>query len=431
MGRIIVIEDNIIYSDFVCRLLENKGYQSVATFTCNGARKLFAKMQEDDIVLADMRLPDGDGIALLEELRKQGRNNPYIVMTDYDEVPTAVRSMKLGAEDYIPKKLIEDNLFPLLKTLRKRMEHHETPIFERQSAAFREIDHKIKLVANTNMNVLILGESGTGKEHIAEKIHARSKRADKPFIPVDCGLLSKELAASDLFGHEKGAFTGAESKKQGFWEEAAGGTLFLDEIGNLPPEVQQMLLRALEAKMYRPTGGSKDKKADVRIIAATNEDLQAAIVEKRFRADFYQRLKEYTLHIPPLRECREDIMPLANFFLQLANDEFEKQVKGFDAEARKQLLAYTWGGNVRELKRVVRMAVLHTEGDKITADALEFDEMPSVTDASLALEDMEKKQIIHALEQAKGNRTMAAALLGIGRTTLYNKIRLYGIKYKE
>ena len=428
MGQLIVIEDNIIYSDFVCRLLENKGFCCVATSTCNGARKLFAKMQEDDIVLADMRLPDGDGIALLEELRKQGRNNPYIVMTDYDEVPTAVRSMKLGAEDYIPKKLIEDNLFPLLKTLRKRMERHETPIYERQSAAFREIDHKIKLVATTNMSVLILGESGTGKEHIAEKIHARSKRAGKPFIAVDCGLLSKELAASELFGHEKGAFTGAESKKQGFWEEAAGGTLFLDEIGNLPPEVQQMLLRALEAKRYRPTGGSKDKKADVRIIAATNEDLQTAIAEKRFRADLYQRLKEYTLHIPPLRECKEDIMPLADFFRQLANEEFEKQVKGFDAEARKRMLAYTWGGNVRELKSVVRMAVLHTDGDTVTADVLEFDEMPLASDAPLEMDDMEKKQIIHALEQAKGNRTLAAALLGIGRTTLYNKMKAYGIE---
>ena len=428
MGRIIVIEDNIIYSDFVCRLLENKGYQSVATSTCNGARKLFAKMQEDDIVLADMRLPDGDGIALLEELRKQGRNNPYIVMTDYDEVPTAVRSMKQGAEDYIPKKLIETNLFPLLKTLQKRLERHDTPIHERQSTAFREIYRKIKLVAPTNMSVLILGESGTGKEHIAEKIHARSKRAAGPFVAVDCGLLSKELASSTLFGHEKGAFTGAESKKQGFWEEAAGGTLFLDEIGNLPPEVQQMLLRALEAKRYRPTGGSKDKRADVRIIAATNEDLQAAIAEKRFRADLYQRLKEYTIQIPPLRECKDDILPLADFFLNLANEEFEKQVKVFETEARKQLLAYTWVGNVRELKRVVRMAVLHTEGDTVMADTLEFDEIPIADDASLALDDMEKKQIIHALEQAKGNRKLAAALLGIGRTTLYNKMKAYGIE---
>ena len=431
MGRIIVVEDNIIYSDFVCRLLESKGYPSVSTSTCDGARKLFAKMREDDIILADLRLNDGDGIALLEELRKQGGNNPYIVMTDYDEVPTAVRSMKSGAEDYIPKKLIEANLLPLLKTLRKRMERHETPIYERQSAAFREIDHKIRLVAPTNMSVLILGESGTGKEHIAEKIHARSKRSDKPFVAVDCGLLSKELASSALFGHEKGAFTGAESKKQGFWEEAAGGTLFLDEIGNLPPEVQQMLLRALEAKRYRPTGGSKDKRANVRIIAATNEDLQTAIAEKRFRADLYQRLKEYTIQIPPLRECKDDILPLADFFLKLANEELDRQVKGFEAEARKQLLAYTWGGNVRELKRVVRMAVLHTEGDTVMADTLEFDEMPIADDASLTLNDMEKKQIIHALEQAKGNRTLAATLLGIGRTTLYNKIRLYGIKYKE
>lgn len=181
-------------------------------------------------------------------------------MTDYDEVPTAVRSMKLGAEDYIPKRLIEGNLFPLLKILQKKMERKDTPIHERQSAAFREIDRKIRLVAPTNMSVLILGESGTGKEHIAGKIHVRSKRAGKPFVSVDCGLLSKELAASALFGHEKGAFTGAESRKQGFWEEADGGTLFLDEIGNLSTEVQQMLLRALESKWYRPMGGNKDKR---------------------------------------------------------------------------------------------------------------------------------------------------------------------------
>ena len=431
MGKIIVIEDNTIFADYVCRLLATKGFQSISTFNCNGARNLFAKMQEDDIVLADMRLPDGDGIALLEELRKQGRHNPYIVMTEHGEIPIAVRSLKLGAEDFIPKDLLEMNLPPLLRSLQKRMKRQDAPILERTSGAFKKIYDKIRLVAPTNMSVLILGESGTGKEHIAEKIHARSKRAGKPFVAVDCGLLSKELAASELFGHEKGAFTGAESKKQGFWEEAAGGTLFLDEIGNLPPEVQQMLLRALEAKRYRPTGGSKDKKADVRIIAATNEDLQAAIAEKRFRADLYQRLKEYTIQIPPLRECREDILPLADFFLQLANDEFEKQVKGFDEEARKRLLAYTWGGNVRELKRVVRMAVLHTEGDTVTAEVLEFDEMPLAADASLSLSDMEKTRILRALEQAKGNRTLAAALLGIGRTTLYNKIRLYGIKYKE
>ena len=204
--------------------------------------------------------------------------------------------------------------------------------------------------------------------------------------------------------------------------------MFLDEIGNLPPEVQQMLLRAVEAKRYRHTGGSKDKRADVRIIAVTNEDLQAAIAEKRFRQDLVHRIKEYTLNIPPLRECREDIMSLADFFLKLSNEEQDRQVKGFDTEARKRLLAYAWGGNVRELKRVVRMAVLHTEGDTVMADALEFDEMPSATDASFSLSDMEKTRILRALERAKGNRTLAAELLGIGRTTLYNKMKAYGIE---
>lgn len=428
MGRIIVIEDNPIFADYVCRLLASKGFQSISTFNCNGARKQFAKMRGDDIVLADMRLPDGDGIALLEELRKQGRNNPYIVMTEHGDIPIAVRSLKLGAEDFIPKNLLEMNLPPLLRSLQKRAEQQDTPILERTSEAFRKIYNKIRLVAPTNMSVLILGESGTGKEHIAEKIHARSKRSGNPFKPVDCGLLPKELAASELFGHEKGAFTGADSKRQGVWEDSNGGTLFLDEIGNLSLEVQQMLLRALESKRFRPLGSTKDKTVDVRIVAATNENLLTAIAEKRFRADLYQRLKEYTIQIPPLRECKDDILPLVDFFRQLANEEFEKRVKGFDAAAKKRLLAYTWGGNVRELKSVVRMAVLHTEGDMVMADTLEFDEIPSVADDTLSLSDMEKTRILRVLEQAKGNRTLAAKLLGIGRTTLYNKIEAYGIE---
>ena len=192
-------------------------------------------------------------------------------------------------------------------------------------------------------------------------------------------------------------------------------------------EVQQMMLRAIQSKRYRTVGGDKDRTADVRIIAATNEDLQAAIAEKRFRQDLYQRLKEYTLVLPPLRKCREDIMPLAIFFLNLANKEFDRQVKGFDAEARKLMLAHTWTGNVRELKGIVRSAVLFTDGDTVTPEALDFDETTSTTDASPALDDMERKQIIRVLEQAKGNRKLAAELLGIGRTTLYNKMKAYGI----
>ena len=430
MGRIIVIEDNPVFADYVCRLLASKGFKSETVFTCNGARKYFSKMHEDDMVLADLRLPDGDGIALLEDLRKQGRNNPYIIMTDYDEVPTAVRSMKLGAEDYIQKRLLADNLPPLLRTLQKRLERHETSAHERTSPVFRNIYDRIRLVAPTNMSVLILGESGTGKEHIAERIHSLSKRSGKPFVSVDCGLLSKELAASVLFGHEKGAFTGADTKREGYWEEADGGTLFLDEIGNLPPEVQQMMLRALESRGYRPVGGNKDRIADVRIIAATNEDLLTAIAEKRFRQDLFHRIKEDSLNIPPLRECHEDIIPLANFFLNMANREFGKHVKGFDAETRKRMLAHSWGGNVRELRGVVRSAVLFTDGEVITADKLEFEEplLPANATLSLKNEETEKKQILCALEQAEGNRSLAAQLLGIGRTTLYNKLKTYGIE---
>lgn len=260
-----------------------------------------------------------------------------------------------------------------------------------------------------------------------------SKRSDKPFVAVDCGLLSKELAASALFGHEKGAFTGADTKRKGYWEEADGGTLFLDEIGNLSLEVQQMMLRALESKRYRPIGGNKEKTADVRIIAATNEDMQSAVAEKRFRQDLFHRIKEYTLHIPPLRECREDIMPLAEFFRELANKEFGKQVKGFNAEARKRMLVHPWAGNVRELKGTVRSAVLFTDGDWVTADKLEFEESQLSGEASLSLKnvEIEKKQIIRALEQANGNRSLAAELLGIGRTTLYDKMKKYNIRHKE
>ena len=428
--RIIVVEDNIVYCEFVCNLLAREGFRTVQAYHLSTAKKLLQQASDGDIVVSDLRLPDGDGIGLLRWMRKEGMTQPLIIMTNYAEVHTAVESMKLGSLDYIPKQLVEDKLMPLLHTILKERSigRNRMPVFARDSSAFQKIMQQIRLVAPTDMSVLIFGENGTGKEHIAHHLHDKSKRAGKPFVPVGCGSLSKDLAPSAFFGHVKGAFTGADSTKKGYFNEAEGGTLFLDEVGNLALETQQMLLRAIQERRYRPIGDKTDKSFNVRIIAATNEDLQTAIAEKRFRADLYQRLKEYTIQIPPLRECREDIMPLADFFLQLANDEFEKQVKGFDAEARKRMLAYTWGGNVRELKRVVRMAVLHTEGDTVTADTLEFDEMPLAADDSLALDDMEKKQIIHALEQAKGNRTLAAALLGIGRTTLYNKMKAYGIE---
>lgn len=433
MGRIIIIEDNIVFSDYVCGLLHKQGFQTSAASNCINAKKLLATAQDDDIILADLRLPDGDGILLLEWFRKTGKKNPYVIMTDYAEVPTAVKSMKLGAEDYIPKKLLEDELLPMMRGLQKKLERtaaRHISIHERQSETFRKIDRRIGLVAKTNMNVLILGENGTGKEHIAEKLHLRSNRFDKPFVAVDCGLLSKELAASILFGHEKGAFTGAVENKKGYLEEADGGTLFLDEVGNLPVEVQQMMLRAMQTKQFRPVGGSRDKMVDVRIIAATNEDLSKAIEEKRFRQDLYFRLKEFVIHVPSLRECKEDIMPLANFFRDIACKELDKQVESFDAESKQMLLSHAWNGNVRELKQVVQAAVLLCEGETITADLLELENTVSVADAALTLrnEEMEKERILCALKKAGSNRKLAAELLGIGRTTLYNKLKAYNIE---
>lgn len=253
-------------------------------------------------------------------------------------------------------------------------------------------------------------------------------------MAVDCGSLSPSLAQSAFFGHIKGAFTGADATQIGYLQEAEGGTLFLYEVGNFPMETQQMLLRAIQELRYRPIGAKEDKTADVRIVAATNEDLQKAVAEKRFREDLLYRLKEYTITVPSLRDCQEDIMPLAEFFLELANKDLERNIKGFSASARKALLTHPWPGNVRELKQKVQVAALHTEADMITKENLEFgsDEILSSSSASFALRNdaEDKERILRALKQANGNRKIAAEQLGIGRTTLYSKLEEYGLKYK-
>ena len=378
-------------------------------------------------------MPDGECTVLLEYMRASGMKNPFIIMTDYAQVASAVSSMKLGAEDYIPKTLLQEKLLPRIRELAHKVEaRRKISIFERKSMAFQEINRRISLVAPTDMGVLILGENGTGKENIAEKVHERSRRADSPFVAVDCGMLTGELAASELFGHRKGSFTGAVANKAGCMEEANGGTLFLDEVGNLPPEVQQKLLRALQTKCYRPTGCTRERKADVRIVAATNENLEKAVEEGRFRRDLYHRLKEFVIKIPPLRECREDILPLADFFRELANEELGRHTEGFDKEAEKELIRRMWAGNVRELKQTVRSAVLLTEGRLIGADRLEA-ESTAQAGSSLLLKDgnEERERIVRALAQADGNREVTAGLLGISRTTLYNKMKEYGIMQKK
>lgn len=424
-----MVDDNLVYCQLVCNLLEREGFRTVQAYHLSRAKKLLQQATEDDIVVSDLRLPDGDGIDLLRWMRKEGMMQSFIIMTDYDEVHTAVESMKLGSLDYIPKQLLEDKLVPLLHNILKERNigRRRMPVFSRNGSAFQAIMKRIRQVAPTNMSVLIFGENGTGKEHIAHHLHEKSKRSGKPFVAVDCGSLSKELAPSAFFGHVKGAFTGADSTKKGYFHEAEGGTLFLDEVGNLAMETQQMLLRAIQERRYRPIGDKADRNFNVRIIAATNEDLEQAVIEKRFRQDLFHRLHDYEITVPPLRDCQEDIMPLAEFFREIANNELERNVKGFSASAQKALNTYAWPGNVRELRQKVLMAVLQAENDMVTEEDLVFgsEQIASPVGFTLKSEGEEKERIRRALKQAKDNKRQAAELLGISRATLYKKLKEY------
>ena len=432
--RIIVVEDNIVYCEYVCNLLAREGYSTVQAYHLSTAKKHLQQATDNDIVVADLRLPDGNGIDLLRWMRKEGKMQPFIIMTDYAEVHTAVESMKLGSIDYIPKQLVEDKLIPLLRSIQKerQAEHRRMPMFAREGSAFQKIMHRIRLVAATDMSVMIFGENGTGKEHIAHLLHDKSKRAGKPFVAVDCGSLSKELAPSAFFGHVKGAFTGADNAKKGYFHEAEGGTLFLDEVGNLALETQQMLLRAIQERRYRPVGDKADRNFNVRIIAATNEDLEVSVNEKRFRQDLLYRLHDFGITVPPLRDCQEDIMPLAEFFRDMANRELECSVSGFSSEARKALLTHAWPGNVRELRQKVMGAVLQAQEGVVMKEHLELAVTKPTSTVNFALRNdaEDKERILRALKQANGNRSVAAELLGIGRTTLYSKLEEYGLKYK-
>ena len=434
MGKIIVLEDNTLFAEIVCRWLQREGWKTETVTSISRAKKLMEKADPEDIVLADLRLLDGESTVLLEWMRKNGMEQPFIVMTDYAEVHTAVSAMKLGSIDYIPKKMLEDKLMPVINGIvQKQMAVKHTlntaPIFQRDSFAFRQIKERIRLVAPTDMSVFILGENGTGKEHIAQQIHAKSKRAGKPFVSVDCGSISPSLAQSAFFGHVKGAFTGADANKAGYFQEANGGTLFLDEVGNLPYEIQQMLLRVIQERKYRPVGAKEDRNCDVRIVAATNEDLVRAVSEKRFRQDLLYRLQDFTITLPSLRKCQEDIMPLADFFREQSNRTLDKAVKGFDSSAKKALLQHPWSGNVRELKQKIQIAVLLCEGNNITEEDLELYVEQDASPVCYSLKDVqqEKERIRQALEQCGGNKKSAAKLLKIGRTTLYAKIKEYGL----
>ena len=448
--RILVVDDDITFALMLRTWLSKRGF-GVETASSVAAARTALAAGGFSLVLSDMRLPDEDGIALLQWMAGAGVVAPVIVMTSYAEIQNAVRCMKLGACDYVAKPVNPDELLkkirealdasvqaaPAVKTVPKAAGNaagQPLNYIEGRSDAARQLYEHIRLVAPTNMSVLVNGASGTGKEHVAQLIHRGSKRAGKPFVAVDCGAIPRDLAASEFFGHVKGAFTGALADKTGAFEAADGGTLFLDEVGNLSYETQVQLLRALQERRIRPVGSNREIPVDIRLVAATNEDLEAAIARGSFRADLYHRINSFTLRMPCLRQMRSDIPLFADFFLDQANRELDKRIVGFDAAAAAALVACDWPGNLRQLKNAVMSATLLAAGEYVTICDLPAEvtggpaEEPAAASLSLRDPASEEEQIRRAIAAAGGNKSQAAKLLGIDRKTLYNKLHLYGIE---
>ena len=439
MKHILIVEDDTTLAVMLQTWLSKKKF-SVASVSGIAAAKKTLIESSVDLVLCDLRLPDGDGIDLLEWVSNRNVNVPLIVMTSYAAIPSAVQAMKLGARDYISKPVNPEDLLQKInevfnagvKTGKQipvsESVPEETNYLEGQSEAARQLYTYVKLVAPTSMSVLINGASGTGKEYVAKRIHQLSKRSEKPFVAIDCGAIPKELAASEFFGHKKGSFTGAIEDKVGAFIEADGGTIFLDEIGNLSYDVQVQLLRVLQERRVKPIGTTTEVKVDVRLIAATNEDLKAAIKSGAFREDLYHRINEFTIYMPHLCERGEDIPLFANFFLDQANRELEKPVPGFLPEAMERISQYTWPGNLREMRNTVMRAALLAQGNPIRVEHLGIDMNIDKPINILHDPDSERTKIVSALQKCSGNKSKAAAMLGIDRKTLYNKLKLYQIE---
>lgn len=441
--KILIVDDDVAFGVMLKTWFQKNSWTADLVSTRDKALQA-ANTSSYDLILSDLRLPDGDGIMFLTYLREKKIMTPFIIMTGYADVQTAVNAIKLGAFDYLKKPIIPEVLQQKIELALKQEKVETKPVpknapkdgavkvVKGKSPVIQRVYTHVSLVAPTKMSVLVLGESGTGKEYIARMIHDQSGRKDKPFIAVDCGSLSMELAPSELFGHKKGSFTSAIADKKGVFEEAKGGTVFLDEVGNLPYEVQKQLLRALQEQKVRPVGSAQDINVDVRIIAATNEDLVKAIEEGRFRQDLYHRINEFSIEVPPLRDRLEDLEEFAYHFLQQANEELGKDVKLISVKAIEKLKQHRWDGNLRELRNVIRRATLFAENQEITEDNLpvlpnRLQKVQDVDDMALQPGD-EKEQIIAALKKARGNKTVAAKLLQIDRKTLYNKMHLYEIE---
>ena len=434
MLSILIVEDDITFSLMLTTWLGKKGFVVISSSSVSDAKRRLGE-EAFDLVISDLRLPDSDGIDLLKWLKSTHPSLPLIMMTSYAEIQTAVQAMKLGAADYIAKPLNPDELLGKIRELAHVEEKAPARVpvpsapdlyIEGQSQAARQLYEHVRLVAPTDMSVLVTGASGTGKEYIARRIHEQSNRSKAPFVAVDCGAIPKELAASEFFGHVKGSFTGAIENKTGAFVAAQGGTIFLDEIGNLTYEVQVQLLRALQERKVKPIGSNQEIAINVRLISATNENLRQAIEKGDFREDLYHRLNEFTIRVPLLSECGEDILPLAEFFLKQFSARYGKSVQGFDREAAAVLRQYGWPGNIRELKNTVRRAVVFAGEGRISAQELNLDQDMKLGNMTVRPEK-EEQQILRILGQTGNNRTLTARVLGISRTALYYKLRKYGI----
>jgi two-component system, NtrC family, response regulator HydG len=445
MLKILIIEDDRTFSRILDAFLSKQQYQVTLTYT---GKEGLASVRETsyDLVLLDYRLPDATGMDILKEIKILAPDLSIIIMTSFSDVRTAVKAIKAGAFEYITKPVNPDELLMLIREALKKESHTVVKVEPQyddfiigQSERSQKTDALIKIVAPTDLSVIIEGESGTGKEYIARSIHKHSKRVHEPFVAVDCGVLSKELAASELFGHVKGAFTGAVTDKDGQFLLANGGTLFLDEIGNLSYEVQVQLLRAIQERTVQPVGGGKQTKVNVRIITATNDDLYAKTRENKFREDLYHRLNEFSVKAFPLRNRSEDLLQFIEFFREKANHELNREVKSFSTEVLTIFKQHEWPGNLRELKNTIKRAILLTPGNVVEVAALPTEMLERAgkksnhySDSSYDLKALqernERELIMKTLEETRYNKSKTAKMLNIDRKTLYLKMEKYGIE---
>lgn len=444
MTDLLVVEDDITFSKILEGFLKKQGYTVDLKHTVKTAIQALDKRYYD-LLLLDYRLPDGNGLEVLEaaKTRNQGPAGlSAVFMTSFNDVRTAVKAIRSGAFEYITKPVNPEELLMIVKDALGRKETSpslpDDPLagfIKGQSPAALRLYEYIELVAPTNLSVIIEGESGTGKEYVARYIHTLSSRASGPFIPIDCGALSKELAASELFGHIKGSFTGALQDKKGQFVAANGGTIFLDEVGNLSYDVQVKLLRALQERLIQPVGSNRQVKVDVRVIAATNDDLYSSVHKGGFREDLYHRLNEFKIEVPALRDRGEDLELFTNHFISFAGKELKRGVNRLSSEVIKIFHTYDWPGNLRELNNVVKRMVLLSQGTVAGKETLPDDMVSSIQPTSIpagpdlkALQKANEKELIRrVLEDVKYNKSKAAKLLNIDRTTLYNKMAKYGI----